>query len=266
MSSTNAISERFVTARKLAEPLPGYPGELPATLEDAYAIQDVSIERWPDKVAGWKVGMVPAPFRPKFAVDRIAGPIFETTVVRVAAGATQTMPIYEGGFAAVEAEFILQLGQSVSPSQAEYSDEELAKLVSAMYVGVEIASSPLATINESGPCAIISDFGNNAGLIVGPEISDWSSRALGDLKALVTVDNRIVGDATANAIVGGPLQALRFLLQTCAERELTLSKGALISTGAATGVHDVTVASRARVGFPPFGWFEIEFEAIPPKQ
>ena len=266
MSNTNAISERFVTARKSAEPLTDFPGELPATLEEAYAIQTASMESWPDKVAGWKVGMVPAPYRPKFAVDRIAGPIFNSTVVRVAAGATQRMPIYEGGFAAVEAEFILQLGESIAPSKAEYSNHELAQLVSAMYVGVEIASSPLATINELGPCAIISDFGNNAGLVVGPEVPDWSARALGDLKVLVAVDDKIVGDATADAIIGGPLQALRFLLQTCAERGLTLSEGALISTGAATGVHDVTVGSRARVGYPPFGWFEIEFEAMSPKQ
>ena len=262
----DAISGRLVAARVNAEALSGFPGRLPETLEDAYAIQTASIARWPEEDAGWKVGMVPVPYRPHFSADRIAGPIFKASVFTIESEGTKTMPVFGGGFAAVEAEFILQLAATLEPKSRDYTDEELTELVSAMYVGVEVASSPMAAINELGPCCIISDFGNNAGLLVGPEISDWSSRPLDSLTAKVAIDDIVVGEASASSITGGPLQALRFLIGLCANRGMVIPKGTLVSTGAATGVHDMGVNSKARVDFGAFGWFDVAFESMSPKQ
>ena len=39
-----------------------------------------------------------------------------------------------------------------------------------MFIGIEIASSPLVNINDYGPAVVASDFGNNAGLLLGAEI------------------------------------------------------------------------------------------------
>ena len=55
-------------------------------------------------------------------------------------------------------------------TRLEWTRAEARELVAAVHVGVETAGSPLATINDLGPCAIVADFGNNAGLIVGPEL------------------------------------------------------------------------------------------------
>ncbi len=260
----DAISERLVAARKNAEELPGFPGRLPDTLNEAYALQAASIARWPDDVAGWKVGMVPESYRVKLASERLAGPIFKTSIFRNEL--TNTMPIYSGGFAAVEAEFILELKIAIEPSNRDYSDEELVELVSALHVGAEIASSPMALVNDLGPCAVVSDFGNNAGLLVGPSIPNWNSRPLESLTAAVTVDAELVGTASANAIEGGPLQSLRFLVQSSTQRGLKLPAGTLISTGAVTGIHEVQAGSKATVDFGTFGWFNVEFESMTPRQ
>lgn len=169
------------------------------------------------------------------------------------------MPIYAGGFAAVEAEFILELGRAVHPSDREYSDADLIDLVSSLFVGAEIASSPMAAINKLGPTCVVSDFGNNAGLLLGPAVANWNSRDLDSLTAKVMIDGAVVGDATASAIPGGPLAALRFLLGLAATRGFELPEGTLISTGAVTGIHSVSVSSAARVDFGPSGWFDVKF-------
>ncbi len=257
----DAISRRLVAARMAAEALPDFPGALPDSLDDAYAIQTASITRWGDTVAGWKIGMIPADHRLLVGDERLAGPIFKSSIVRIESGATRTMPIYEGGFAAVEAEFVLELGCAIHPSGTEYSDADLIDLVSSLYVGVEIASSPMAAINLLGPTCVVSDFGNNAGLLLGPAVADWKSRDLDSMTAKVMIDGAVVGDATANAIPGGPLAALRFLLGFAAARSIELPEGTLISTGAATGIHDVSVSSAARVDFSSFGWFNVMFES-----
>ena len=257
----DAISGRLVAARVAAKALPDFPGALPNSLDEAYAIQTASIARWADTVAGWKIGMIPADHRLRVGDERLTGPIFKSSIVSIEPGATKTMPIYVGGFAAVEAEFILELGCAIHPSETEYSDADLIDLVSSLYVGVEIASSPIAAINKLGPSCVISDFGNNAGLLLGPAVADWNSRDLDSMTAKVMIDGAVVGDATANAIPGGPLAALRFLLGLAATRSIELPEGTLISTGAATGIHDVSVSSAARVDFGSIGWFDVKFKS-----
>jgi 2-keto-4-pentenoate hydratase len=122
----------------------------------------------------------------------------------------------------------------------------------------------MAVVNERGATSIISDFGNNAGVLVGPEISDWQSRPLDEMPAKVIVDNETVGEKTAAAVPGGPLQALRFLIELCALRSVELPAGTLVSSGAVTGVHDVNMDSIARLEFGQFGGFEVRFEPIRP--
>lgn len=262
----DAISRRLVEARLSARPLTDFPDRLPETLEQAYAIQTASMARWPDEVAGWKVAMLPVADRERFSSERLAGPVFRSLIYPVETGSRKVMPVYEGGFAAVEAEFVLELGETVRPTGRNYSDEELIEVVAEVYCGAEIASSPMAVVNERGATSIISDFGSNAGVLFGSEIPDWASRPLDSWPATVTVDDVVVGVATAAAVPGGPLQALRFLIGHCATRGIELPAGTLVSSGAVTGVHDVKMSSIARVDFGPFGWFEVAFEPMSPKQ
>jgi 2-keto-4-pentenoate hydratase len=262
----DAVSRRLVWARLRAKALPDFPGQMPATLEEAYAIQAASIARWPDKVSGWKVGQIPVSHRQRLAAKRLAGPIFESSVFNIEPESSRTVPIYSGGFAAIEAEFIFVLGTTIEPSKRKYSDAELVEVVSALHVGAEIASSPMAAINDLGPCCVVSDFGNNAGLLIGPPVPDWSSRSLDSLLATVKVNEILVGTASANAIEGGPLQALRFLIHLCAAREIVLPEGAFISTGAATGIHVVRAGSKARVDFGALGGFDVAFEPMTANQ
>lgn len=256
----DAISRCLVDARLNARPLPEFPGPLPDSLEQAYAIQAASIERWPDKVVGWKVAKLAPNDRTRFGAERLVGPVFESLVYTVDPGACLTVPIYDGGFAAVEAEIVLKLGVAVQPSCKDYSDDELADFISAVYAGAEIASSPLAPANDLGPTSIASDFGCNAGVVVGPEFAGWRSRLRDPVPVTVTVDDVSIGHADAVTIAEIPLQALRFLINLSATRGIDLPAGTLVSTGALTGVHEVQLSSTARVEFGSTGWFDLTFE------
>ncbi len=260
--SDDAISRALVSARATAMPLSEFPGALPETMAQAYAIQSASIERWPDTVAGWKVGLLPSPARERYSTERLAGPIFRSQIHEVATGSSTAMPIYVGGFAAVEAEFVFRLGKTVKPVDREWMDEELAAVVAGLHVGAEIASSPMAEINNLGPTVVVSDFGNNAGLLLGPEIPHWQTMQPEDLPARTIVDGTIVGEASAAAIKGGPIAALRFIFALSAELGLELPVGSLISTGASTGIHDVEVTSTSRLEFGDYGWFEVTYEPM----
>jgi 2-keto-4-pentenoate hydratase len=249
-SGFSPIALAFVAARRSGQALDGYPGDPPESLAAAYAVQDDAIAAWPDRIAGWKLGRINAPHDARFGAGRLAGPIFSRNVW--AAGPSPThVGVIAGGFAAVEAEYVLELGQT-APDRGDWTVETVAPLVSRVLVGIEIAGSPFSGINDQGPAVTASDFGNNAGLILGGEIVGGRDRLAG-LTCTVAIDDRVIGRGGAAAIPGGPLDSLAFLLNLLHRRGRRLEAGQLISTGAATGVHEIRIGQSAVADFGPDG-------------
>ncbi len=259
--NVEVISQAFLAARRGAQALAGYPGgAVPSTLDDAYRVQELSINGFGDRVAGWKIGLIPPPLRAQFGAERLAGPIFASRVQQYRPGQPARAPFIDGGSGAIEAEFVLRLGADVPDDAQVASDEGLSRYVAAMHVGIELAGSPLATINALGPTCVISDFGNNSGLVVGPEIPGWADRPLESLSVRTTVDGAVAGEGSAANIPEGPLAALRFLIDNCRVRKRPLRAGMFVSTGAVTGIHEVKAGARATVDYGPFGRIEIAVE------
>lgn len=236
------ISAALTRARRNFRALPGFPGSVPERLEEAYAIQSRSIEAWPDAVVGWKVGGVPADYRDRFEDEWLAGPIFQANLARVGADRLVEMPVFAGGFAAIEAEFVLETGQDASAYR--------------LYAGVEIAGSPVPDINGYGPCAVISDFGNNRGLLVGPEAADWQE--LGDVEVVTRID----GDEKGRTLVGnvgeGVKRSLDFLTRNLSARGISMPPGTLVSCGALTGVHEACVGAVGEIEFAGLGTLRLQ--------
>lgn len=259
------IAQRLVQARRQARALPDYPGTVPGTLDQGYACQDHAIGLWRRPIVGWKVGRLPPHWEAKLGEERLVGPIFEGAVQALAADETGRFAVITGGFAAVEAEFVFRLGADAPAAKIDYALEEAADLVDELRVGIELAGSPLPLINVLGPPTVVSDFGNNAGLILGPQIPRWRDLTTDDLTCETFIDGRLVGEGGAASIGGGLLAALAFALSRCARRGYPLKAGMLVTTGAATGIHDIVAGQRARVSFGQWGELHCATEAAQPE-
>lgn len=246
-SDNNGVAEAFTTARLSARAIDVYPGAVPEGIAQAYAIQDEAISRWPDKIAGWKVGRMNSPYTEAFGCDRLAGPIFAGAIERTYDPID--MPVFSGGFAAVEAECVLILGKDAPLDKTAWTTQEAIDMIGAVAAGIEIASSPFSGINDLGPLVTISDFGNNNGLIVGDELPNWRALSIDDWVFETYIDEHRIGVSAAGAIPGGPVESLRFLLENTARRGRPLKKGMAISSGAVTGVHEIAIGQSARVCF-----------------
>jgi 2-keto-4-pentenoate hydratase len=247
------VAAEFVRARRTAGWFAHYPGTLPADLDSAYRCQDEAIALWNDAVAGWKVGWIPEPLSDKYGAQRLVGPIFKGGVQRANGSAVVNAPVFAQGFAAIEAEFVFQLAKDAPANVTEWTAETARRFVRAMYIGIEIASSPLQNINDFGPAVVTSDFGNNAGLLLGSEVSEWQSRSLESLTCETRIDGAVVGRGSAAAVSGGPLAALAFALRCNARRGRPLRAGEFVSTGAATGVHTIAAGQSAEAIFTGIG-------------
>jgi 2-keto-4-pentenoate hydratase len=254
-----APARALVEARQARRSLAAFPGPLPPDMATAYAVQDETLKLWPDAVVGWKVGRIPEQLQKELRADRVAGPVFARGLWQAASEPT-TLVVIKGGFAAVEAEYIYQLGEDAPPNRDSWTPQDALMLVEDQLVGVEYAGSPLADINILGPKAVASAFGNNAGLIVGPSVPDWRRRSDDGPVCEAEIDGAFVGRGAPSSIPGGPAASLAFLLGVCAARGHPLKRGQLVSTGAASGIHDIRAGQTARITF--HGLAEIRCVAV----
>lgn len=233
----DSIARAFVDARLQGQTVHTYPGAAPVDLDAAYRIQAAARGLVSDMIGGWKVGRIPDAVATTVGDNRFGGPVFQSLIVDAADGAVPEMAIFQDGFSAAEAEFMLRLRAVPESFAAEWTNEAVSEYVDAIRVGIEVASSPFAGINASGPAITVSDFGNNHGLVLGPIVPCDSDIVNWDVA--VSINGAQVGAARANVMLDGPMGAVRFLFEQARDRGLPLSAGQWISTGAVTGVHVV---------------------------
>lgn len=244
------IASAFVEARRNWTAIADYPGERPADLASAYAIQDQALSQWNREVGGWKVGRINPPADSQLGANRLVGPAF-TDAIRFATDEPAVFRVFEGGFAAVEAEFMLRLAPQDGPLPADR--EEAMDWIDEIRIGIEIASSPYAAINADGPCVTVSDHGNNAGLLLGPVVPQDVWPRLDEIDVTLDIEGQQVGRATTATMLGGPFAATVFLLQNLHQRGIAPQAGWWISSGAITGVHEVAQGQSSVARFDGLG-------------
>lgn len=252
-SEARDIADAFVTARRNGAAISQFPGRRPENLASAYAIQDCAIALWERKVGGWKVGRINPPNDTLLGADRLVGPALQNAIF-MAAPTPHPFPTFHGGFAAAEAEFMLRLAPQDGPLPT--SREDAMGWIDEVRIGIEIASSPYARINADGPCVTIADHGNNAGLLLGPVVERSHWERLDEIGVTLAIDGSVAGRATTATMLDGPFGAARFLIGNLASRGIPLEAGWWISSGAITGVHEVSPGSRVEARFAGIGSVE----------
>ncbi|AWB65258.1 hypothetical protein C2869_01815 [Saccharobesus litoralis] len=263
-SEISQLSDTLFSARSQKQVLESYPGKVPSTLEEAYQVQDLSIKKATEQIVGWKIGMVPPELREQMQSERIMGPIFSNVYHYVGKahqdGEKVDLPVFDGGFIAIEAELVLEIAQDITPGSVDTS-QGVEHLVKNVYTGIEIASSAVPDLNSYGPAAIISDFGNNYGMVVGNPIEDWQN-VIARTQTSLYIDGELINQAPTNGVLNGPMAALAFLIDCSAKRGITLPAGTFVCSGAITGVHETLVGAKSTADFAEAGKINLELVSL----
>ena len=244
------IANAFVEARRFGTALTEYPGDRPTDLATAYEIQDCALAIWEREIGGWKVGRINPPADAALGANRLVGPVF-TDLIYYADEAPRHFKVFENGFAAVEAEFMLRIAPFDGPLPR--GPEEAVQWIDEIRIGMEIASSPYAAINTDGPCVTVSDHGNNAGLLLGPVVPRDMWQQIDEIEVSLDIDRTKVGHATTATMLDGPFGAAAFLLRNLHDRGIEPRAGWWVSSGAITGVHQVTAKQTSTACFNGIG-------------
>jgi len=242
----DAIAAQLVAARAEGRSLTGFPGAIPGSMTEAYRIQDRAIAQWPDTLAGWKIGFIPADRRSAGEPDRLIGPIWRKGFQLSDESAPIEVGIFADGFAAVEAELVIRLGQDLpAHPEGDWTAEEAAGLEQELLIGIEVASSPIPDINTLGPTVIAADFGNNNGLVLGSVLANQPGEP--PVPLALYIDEQLIGDGSGANLPGGIHHGLATALNILVSRGQSVPAGMVFATGAITGIHPIGVGQHCRV-------------------
>jgi 2-keto-4-pentenoate hydratase len=217
------------------------------TLEDGYRAQrraNARLERTLGRRVGHKIGGTTAPMRAYIGVpEPIAGEIFASTVH--ASGAE--LPFERFVRPGIETEIAVRLGRDLPPRARPHTREEAAEAVAEVMAAIEIVDDRYEDFRTLGAPSMIADNAFNAASVLGPILASWRGLDLAHLRARTFIDGREVAAGTSDALMGHPLEALRWLAERRSGLGLGLGAGELVSLGSITPVQWLDAPAEARI-------------------
>ena len=221
---------------------------IPREEADGYAIQNKLLEiceaRGPGPVKGYKVGLVNAEMRAKWAKDLgfdtpcyggIPQKFVHTDFVDIT---------YAGKLAnlGVEGEFAVRISKDVPPDAAPFDRDSIQEYVGACCAGMEIVewstdyyAPSIGTPN--GPL-MIADGGANGGGVFSEGVEDWQRLDLGSLRGVMLHDGKEVSSGYARDLQGHPFNVLAWVAGHMIKHGRTLHAGDRVLLGSVTIMYD----------------------------
>ena len=252
--------QKLAEAWKVAGVIDGLlPTETPQSRADAYAIADAMADAVGEPVTGWKVGATSAKMRELDGHDDvIPGRMFSSTTWE---GNDATLPAARFPHARAETEFAFRLKADVSLRDAVWTVAELAPIV-VLHPAVEIIGNRYPKVDGAsavGTLDTIADNGGGIGFVFGEAVEDWQVIDFQQHEIRLTVDGRSPAKNFLGELRCVPIEALADLVNHLQSRQIPLTAGQYVSTGAATVPQPVTKGSRVVADFGALGCMQIHF-------
>lgn len=232
----------MLDARLSGRALPAFPAPVPATLAEAYAIQQRLTAAIDAPVLGWKVGRIPPALIDTLGAERVAGPVLR--IAELDSAIPGEAAVFAGGAGAIEAEVMLRL--RAVPGERVTGSDDGAAWIDQIRAGFEVASSPAPDVHDHAPYGIIADIGINNGLLLGPSLDSADFQTL---TVETRIDGAMVGTGRALDVLDGPWGSIIFLVDLHRRGVIELKPGQWISAGAITGVHPLSIGQTATARF-----------------
>jgi len=205
------------------------PPDRPATISDAYDIQDryVALLRAEHGDAvGYKVGLTSATMQTFCGIDHpIAGVVLASRVHR--SGATVRRADF--GRLGLEFEIAVRITSDVPVTSAPVTSAMIAPHVGGVAAAIEMVDDRSADYANLDVLSLVSDNSWNAGIVLSEFATSWP-----DLEPIVgraTRDGAAVGEGHGRDILGDPFNSVAWLATQLNARGAGLKAGQVVMTG-----------------------------------
>jgi len=212
-----------ISGRRIAALPEGFS---PRDEDEAYAVQELVVQKLGVRVAGWKVGAASPVSRPSCA-PLFAGHVVKSPAHFLAPG---------GGLNGVEAELALRLARDLPPRAQPYGEDEVWDAVESLHPALEYVDSRFQDRNAVPELAALADNLSNGGFSWGAAADNWRAADLLKAEARLSIDGREIAKAVGGNAAGHPKRLLAWLANHAAQRGRMLKAGDFVTTGTHTGL------------------------------
>lgn len=245
-ASIDHAAALLAAARRTREPLDRLPEPCrPAAIDDALRIQDATIARLGESVAGYKVGAV--------MEGRVSYGVLLGSRIVHSGGAVDAkdMPLL-----GMEPEVAFRFLDDLPPRAAPYAYEEVAERVVA-FPAIEIVATRYRDYKGTPVVERLADCMSNGAFVVGDDRHDWRSLDLVQLAVALRIGGTIAAQGVGGHVAGDPLLPAVALVNDL--RATTgVSAGQMMTTGTYTPMQYATPGVRVRAIFDGFGVAEVD--------
>jgi len=243
IDSIHSLSDALLNARVNSSPYAISGDFPPISLAEALAVDDRVAAQLDQPVLGWKIGCTSEMAQTLLGAD---GPFSGRVYSLAHTGTTYSDGEISDG-ALLEGEFAFSIGRDIEPHMVtgDDSDRELvADSIATVHPAIEVVGGRYDAFVGT-PCNfIIADSGANEHLVIGDGVA-WTNQDLRGMEATMNVDGSRTGKGHGSDVLGDPVNALTWLVQHLAVRQITLAEGQVVTTGTATQVATFTPGSTA---------------------
>jgi 2-keto-4-pentenoate hydratase len=211
-------------ARRLA------PGELPVSLDAAYAGMAALTAAEPGRWGGWKLGGSNHASRAAFGVDRLYYGAIDCTEIL-------DRPVRAPGFPLAELKGEVEIALRIAPGGVGYD---------AWCIALEMPSSPLLGLPGIGVAALVADRCAAGALLLGP-VREGPLPDLSAARFAQEIDGTLQGESGIDALVAPPADLLADFRALAADHGAPVAAGHWVATGGITPCLPYRPGARVRI-------------------
>jgi 2-keto-4-pentenoate hydratase len=237
----------LVNARRTRTHLTGLPDDLkPASIEDAYAIQDEVTHQLGKLIGGFKA-IAPAGAEPQRAI--LYGGTLHASPASMAAA--------DVPHCGVEAEVAFRYRQDFPPRATPYSREEVAAQLDCC-AAIEVVSGRFDRSVQVSNLERLADGILNGGFVHGPLISDWQKLDLPNIHVTQSVNGQVAIEKNGGHPTGDPLGVAVMLANLWRDKG-GIRAGQFVTCGSYTGLTYINPGDVCTIRFEGLGEARVEF-------
>ncbi len=256
-SAAQLLSEartRHVRLAKLPDPV------RPQSAEEAYRCQSAVIDdllaQYGGQTAGYKIACTNPIAQRQLSVTE---PFYGRLVSAFCFASPARLDASQFFMRVVEAEFGFLMARDLPPTSTPRPRDEIAAAVEAVIPSIEIVDSRFDDWLTIGAPSLIADNACHAAWVRGPLVAPWQHLDLAKQAVGVAVNGRLVRTGSGAAVLGHPLNALEWLVNTLSSQGVGLEAGQYITTGVTTEVYMAEAGDRITADFGALGTAAVEF-------
>jgi 2-keto-4-pentenoate hydratase len=254
-TAAQLLADARIVRQRLAE-LP--TAVRPQSPSEAYAVQDGLIERYLDhyggSLIGYKIACTNVTAQRQLNVD---GPFRGRLLSRFCHDSPAHLDTGDFFMRVIEAEFAFRMARDLPP--ARHTRDKIADAIEGVIPAIEIVDSRFDEWTTIGAPSLIADNACNAAWIKGALLTKWRELELAAQPVRVSVNGRLEREGSGANVLGHPLNAMEWLVNSLAAAGLGLKAGQYVTTGVTTVVYMGERGDRITADFGPVGSAELSF-------